>query len=502
MRRGTAETPYGYRFEHHGKGDRVLPRIHGRAGGGQEPSRRRGSSPFFRERRPRDLRRDVHGSAEHPEITVKEDCQEGALEQRGRRQALSDGARQTLLHVPPRSVLRRPAAFATMLRDTRRFEEITRGERTSRSCTSLRRPGHCSPRLSGTHWRLAAALGGPRPSAVFHHEGGAQPGERLEEPRWLERQWMRLVRGGGRRPLGVILLILLAAALLAPNFGRSSTYATRRSTPIAPRSASAALFACSHRRHRRRSLVRRGQWPWPRTVLARLIEKIAEAEPAVIGVDIVMSEPDRLSPGRLVEVAPQIGADVIERLARSHKRSGARGRAREGADRAHRGRPRRRNERIRARADRGRRCAFTGRIRCRSCGGSRPRSEVSRSSIGRRAAARFSNCAEGDVVRRVRSSPESAIGWFPASRRRCCASGSASPRSRCWRTRTASARSAWATSGCRPSATEPSGFTTAGIRIRGSSRPRMCLPASCRPRCSRKGPSSSVRPRPPCRTTT
>ena len=64
------------------------------------------------------------------------------------------------------------------------------------------------------------------------------------------------------------------------------------------------------------SLVRQGQWPWPRTVLARLITRIAEADPAVVGLDIVMSEVDRLSPGRLLEVVPEIGADVVERLMR------------------------------------------------------------------------------------------------------------------------------------------------------------------------------------------
>ena len=64
------------------------------------------------------------------------------------------------------------------------------------------------------------------------------------------------------------------------------------------------------------SLTRYGQWPWPRTVLAHLIERIAAAKPAVIGLDIVMAEPDRLSPGRVVEMAPHLGADVIERLLR------------------------------------------------------------------------------------------------------------------------------------------------------------------------------------------
>jgi adenylate cyclase len=54
-----------------------------------------------------------------------------------------------------------------------------------------------------------------------------------------------------------------------------------------------------------RSLARLGQWPWPRTVLAELIRKIEGHEPAAIGVDIVMPEPDRLSPERLLSSARQ-----------------------------------------------------------------------------------------------------------------------------------------------------------------------------------------------------
>jgi len=44
------------------------------------------------------------------------------------------------------------------------------------------------------------------------------------------------------------------------------------------------------------SLKAIGQWPWPRTVLADLVDKLAEAGAAAIGFDIVFPEPDRMSP--------------------------------------------------------------------------------------------------------------------------------------------------------------------------------------------------------------
>lgn len=39
-----------------------------------------------------------------------------------------------------------------------------------------------------------------------------------------------------------------------------------------------------------------GQWPWPRTLVAELIDKLQKAGAAAIGLDIVFAEPDRTSP--------------------------------------------------------------------------------------------------------------------------------------------------------------------------------------------------------------
>ena len=52
-----------------------------------------------------------------------------------------------------------------------------------------------------------------------------------------------------------------------------------------------------------KSLLEIGQWPWPRNVLARLVRVIHRAEPAAIGINILMPEPDALSPERLLAQA-------------------------------------------------------------------------------------------------------------------------------------------------------------------------------------------------------
>jgi adenylate cyclase len=52
-----------------------------------------------------------------------------------------------------------------------------------------------------------------------------------------------------------------------------------------------------------KSLAALGQWPWPRTQLARLVDTINQAGPAAIGLNILMPEADALSPERLLSQA-------------------------------------------------------------------------------------------------------------------------------------------------------------------------------------------------------
>ena len=52
------------------------------------------------------------------------------------------------------------------------------------------------------------------------------------------------------------------------------------------------------------SLERIGQWPWPRTVVARLVTRLTELGAAVIVFDIVFAEPDRTSPSRVLPLWP------------------------------------------------------------------------------------------------------------------------------------------------------------------------------------------------------
>src|SRR3989475_1837863 len=67
------------------------------------------------------------------------------------------------------------------------------------------------------------------------------------------------------------------------------------------------------------SLDRFGQWPWPRTLIAQLIDKLGAARPAAIGVDVLFPEPDRLSPEWLAPSVAEADPQLAARLAKLHR---------------------------------------------------------------------------------------------------------------------------------------------------------------------------------------
>src|SRR6266851_786840 len=62
------------------------------------------------------------------------------------------------------------------------------------------------------------------------------------------------------------------------------------------------------------SLAAKGQWPWPRTLVAELVRRIAAGKPSVLGIDILFAEPDRFSPPRLAETVPGLSPEVAAAL--------------------------------------------------------------------------------------------------------------------------------------------------------------------------------------------
>ena len=58
------------------------------------------------------------------------------------------------------------------------------------------------------------------------------------------------------------------------------------------------------------SIRQLGQWPWSRTVLASVIDRLTEEGAAAIGLDIILSEPDRTSPALAVAQVQRVEGSV------------------------------------------------------------------------------------------------------------------------------------------------------------------------------------------------
>lgn len=54
------------------------------------------------------------------------------------------------------------------------------------------------------------------------------------------------------------------------------------------------------------SLARVGQWPWPRRVMASLMDRLADGDVRVVGLDMLFAEPDRLSADALLAALPNV----------------------------------------------------------------------------------------------------------------------------------------------------------------------------------------------------
>ncbi|MFZ5731559.1 MAG: CHASE2 domain-containing protein [Pseudomonadota bacterium] len=63
-----------------------------------------------------------------------------------------------------------------------------------------------------------------------------------------------------------------------------------------------------------KSIARLGQWPWSRTVIADLVNRLKAADAAAVAFDVIFPEPDRMSPGVLADAYRNLDDATRERL--------------------------------------------------------------------------------------------------------------------------------------------------------------------------------------------
>jgi len=135
-------------------------------------------------------------------------------------------------------------------------------------------------------------------------------------PDSVARRWAALAIIQRGRPLAALVLALLAILLATTELAaverlrHAGFDAYQRLLPRVREKAPAIIVEIDEK-----SLAQHGQWPWPRTLLAQLVERIRAGRPYAVGLDLIFPEPDRLSPGVIAESLPGLDAEnLIARL--------------------------------------------------------------------------------------------------------------------------------------------------------------------------------------------
>ena len=132
----------------------------------------------------------------------------------------------------------------------------------------------------------------------------------------MERRRVRRDRVEGRVLSGLIIAVFVVLTFY-PSLSPMSTSRTalfdsyQRLIPRTRTSAPALVVAIDEK-----SLGELGQWPWPRTVTAELIDAIARYQPAAIGLDMLLPEPDRMSPDSIAHVIENLDPKLAMQLSK------------------------------------------------------------------------------------------------------------------------------------------------------------------------------------------
>ena len=136
-------------------------------------------------------------------------------------------------------------------------------------------------------------------------------------PGWSSTNVVRLLTSGEGRPLAIVIALLMAAGYVwrgedvwqPVQHAVFDTY--QRAFPRQVNDYPAIIVAIDDA-----SLAALGQWPWPRTRLAQLIDRTRQLGALVVGLDMFMPEADRLSPDVFIrdraDLSPTLRAELAQ----------------------------------------------------------------------------------------------------------------------------------------------------------------------------------------------
>lgn len=114
----------------------------------------------------------------------------------------------------------------------------------------------------------------------------------MNNPIYIEQRLTRLILLTGFILSVAVSLIYLINPALISFINNRTTDAIMNHSQTRPASGSVVIVDIDEN-----SLARYGQWPWPRNRLEQLLRTINESGAASVGLDLILAEPDRTSPG-------------------------------------------------------------------------------------------------------------------------------------------------------------------------------------------------------------
>jgi adenylate cyclase len=134
---------------------------------------------------------------------------------------------------------------------------------------------------------------------------------------WLSTNTVRMLTRGHGRPAAMVVVLLLAVfqVWLGEQYWGPVRHrlfdAYQRAVPRQPQRLPVVIVEIDDA-----SLAKLGQWPWPRIRLAQLIEATSHLGALAVGLDMIMPEPDRLSPSVLIDDRPDLHPALRDELAK------------------------------------------------------------------------------------------------------------------------------------------------------------------------------------------
>ena len=109
----------------------------------------------------------------------------------------------------------------------------------------------------------------------------------------------------------IILVLLIALKIANPSFVKSISYLSfdlyQKVFPLEKRDTEVIIIDIDEK-----SLGKFGQFPWSRSVFAKIIENVNKANPKAIGFDIFFTEKDKQSPEEIIKSYNLIPTDISE----------------------------------------------------------------------------------------------------------------------------------------------------------------------------------------------